>query len=83
MGCFYGIIYRKRFGTVDEFSAFANAYISYLIESTVDENVLLALDNDPSSMEAIIAHDVQEALEKLPVNPWLKEYIEQLELFII
>lgn len=78
-----GSLYRKRFGTVDEFSAFANAYISYLIESTVDENVLLALDNDPSSMEAIIAHDVQEALEKLPVNPWLKEYIEQLELFII
>ncbi len=78
-----GSMYKKRFGTVDDFSVFAGSYVDYLINNTIDDDLLIAVDGDPSTAAAILAFDVQEALEQLPANPWLKEYIEQLELFII
>lgn len=76
-------LYRRRFGTVKEFEYFASNYIDYLINYTYDGDVMAVIDNDDSTMAALLAHDVREELEKLPKNPWLSVYIKLMGDYII
>ena len=75
-------LYKNRFGTVDNFEQFALWYLEYLISNTTDEEALKQLD-DKYHLEAIVAYDLRERLKEFPSNPWLNEYIEQLEVFIV
>ena len=76
-------LYRKRFRTVKEFEYFASNYVDYLINYTYDTDVMIAVNNDDSTMAALLAHDVREELEKLPKNPWLSVYIKLMDDYII
>lgn len=76
-------LYRRRFGTVKEFEYFASNYVDYLINYTYDEDVMAVINNDDSTMAALLAHDVREELEKLPKNPWLSVYIKLMDDYII
>lgn len=76
-------LYRRRFGSVKEFEYFASNYVDYLINYTYDEDVMAVIDNDDSTMAALLAHDVREELEKLPKNPWLSVYIKLMDDYII
>lgn len=76
-------LYRRRFGTVKEFEYFASNYVDYLINYTYDGDVMAVIDNDDSTMAALLAHDVREELEKLPKNPWLSVYIKLMDDYII
>ena len=50
---------------------------------TYDEDVMAVINNDDSTMAALLAHDVREELEKLPKNPWLSVYIKLMDDYII
>lgn len=76
-------LYRRRFGSVKEFEYFASNYVDYLINYTYDEDVMAVINNDDSTMAALLAHDVREELEKLPKNPWLSVYIKLMDDYII
>ena len=76
-------LYRRRFGTVKEFEYFASNYVDYLINYTYDADVMIAVNNDDSTMAALLAHDVREELKKLPKNPWLSVYIKLMDDYII
>lgn len=76
-------LYRRRFGTVKEFEYFASNYVDYLINYTYDGDVMAVINNDDSTMAALLAHDVREELEKLPKNPWLSVYIKLMDDYII
>lgn len=76
-------IYKKRFGTVDAFEEYAGWFVEYLITNSDDTELSKSYNLDESERQAIIAYDVIEALDKYPTNPWIKEYKEQLNLFII
>lgn len=76
-------LYRRRFGSVKEFEYFASNYVDYLVNYTYDEDVMAAINNDDSTMAALLAHDVREELEKLPKNPWLSVYIRLMDDYII
>lgn len=76
-------LYRRRFGTVKEFEYFASNYVDYLINYTYDGDVMAVINNDDSTMAALLAHDVREELEKLPKNPWLSVYIKLMGDYII
>lgn len=76
-------LYRRRFGSVKEFEYFASNYVDYLINYTYDADVMIAVNNDDSTMAALLAHDVREELEKLPKNPWLSVYIKLMDDYII
>lgn len=76
-------LYRKRFGSIKQFEYFASNYVDYLITSTYDESIMAEINNDDTAMEAILAYDVREELQKLPENPWLNVYINLLDDYII
>ena len=76
-------LYRRRFGSVKEFEYFASNYVDYLINYTYDGDVMTVINNDDSTMAALLAHDVREELEKLPKNPWLSVYIKLMDDYII
>ena len=76
-------LYRRRFGSVKEFEYFASNYVDYLINYTYDGDVMAVINNDDSTMAALLAHDVREELEKLPKNPWLSVYIKLMDDYII
>ena len=76
-------LYRRRFGSVKEFEYFASNYVDYLINCTYDGDVMAVINNDDSTMAALLAHDVREELEKLPKNPWLSVYIKLMDDYII
>lgn len=76
-------LYRRRFRSVKEFEYFASNYVDYLINYTYDEDVMAVINNDDSTMAALLAYDVREELEKLPKNPWLSVYIKLMDDYII
>lgn len=76
-------LYRRRFGSVKEFEYFASNYVDYLINYTYDGDVMAVINNDDSTMAALLAHDVREELKKLPKNPWLNVYIKLMDDYII
>lgn len=76
-------LYRRRFGSVKAFEYFASNYVDYLINYTYDGDVMAVINNDDSTMAALLAHDVREELEKLPKNPWLSVYIKLMDDYII
>ena len=76
-------LYRRRFGSVKAFEYFASNYVDYLINYTYDGDVMAVINNDDSTMAALLAHDVREELEKLPKNPWLNVYIKLMDDYII
>lgn len=76
-------LYRRRFGSVKEFEYFASNYVDYLINYTYDGDVMAVINNDDSTMAALLAHDVREELKKLPKNPWLSVYIKLMDDYII
>lgn len=76
-------LYRRRFGSVKEFEYFASNYVDYLINYTYDGDVMAVINNDDSTMAALLAHDVREELEKLPKNSWLSVYIKLMDDYII
>lgn len=75
-------LYRGRFGSVKEFEYFASNYVDFLINYTYDGDVMAAINNDDSTMAALLAYDVKEELNKLPKNPWLSVYIKLMDDYI-
>ena len=43
---------------------------------------MAAINNDDSTMAALLAYDVREELNKLPKNPWLSVYIKLMDDYI-
>lgn len=75
-------LYRRRFGNVKDFEYFASNYVDFLINYTYDDDVMAAINNDDSTMAALLAYDVREELNKLPKNPWLSVYIKLMDDYI-
>lgn len=75
-------LYRRRFGNVKDFEYFASNYVDFLINYTYDGDVMAAINNDDSTMAALLAYDVREELNKLPKNPWLSVYIKLMDDYI-
>lgn len=75
-------LYRRRFGNVKDFEYFASNYVDFLINYTYDGDVMAAINNDDSTMAALLAYDVKEELNKLPKNPWLSVYIKLMDDYI-
>ena len=79
------LIFKKRFGEGEHglklFKTWAEGYIEYLCWFTEDENLMeLGLDDD--TIASICAHDMIEALTKLPMNEYIKIYIDILEDYL-
>lgn len=76
-------LYNKRFGTEKNFQYFAQSYIDFLVNNTVDDDALIALGGDDDALVSLTAYDVREELVKLPKNKWLDLYIKYLDDYII
>ena len=76
-------LYNKRFGTEQNFKYFAQSYVDYLVNYTIDEDALIALEGDEDALVALIAYDLTRELSKLPKNKWLDLYIKYLNDYII
>lgn len=76
-------LYTKRFNGIPEFEAFASSYIDFIVNNTIDNEVLMALEYDNTAASAIIAYDVMKVLSTLPKSIWLDTYIEQLNDYIL
>lgn len=79
-------IYEKRFGKGDEglkkFKEWAEVYTEFLTWNVGDED-LEAMGFDQTEIQSIYAHDLIEALAKLPENDYINVYIEGLEKYLI
>lgn len=75
-----GALYKKRFGTVQEFEGFAVNFIDYLVNYTIDLDAQPYLDN--IEMSSILAYKVREKLSKLPKNEWLDCLIKLYDDYI-
>lgn len=76
-------LFKNRFGDLEVFQEFAANYVDFLLSTTIDEDALKELDNDDSSLMAVLAYWLVKALEKLPSNEWIKHYILLLTDYII
>ena len=75
-------LYTKRFGTIEEFKAFASNYIEFIVNSNV-EDLGLSKTLEWDEVSAIIAFYITLELEDLPSNDWLDAYIEILNEYVI
>lgn len=73
-------VYKQRFGTVKEFSAFASNFLDFLINNVSDPT----LDDIMGQVEAssVLAYYVRQELAKLPKSEWLDEWIKLYDDYI-
>lgn len=79
-------LYERRFGKGEKgmklFKAWAEGYIEFLCWFSEDESLAdMGLDDD--ELAALCAHDIIEELTKLPMNTYIKAYIDILEEYLI
>lgn len=78
-------LFRKRFGVGEAglkmFKTWADGYIEYLCWFTGDD-ALKEQSLDDDEMAAICAHDMIEELTKLPMNEYIKIYIDTLQGYL-
>ena len=79
-------LYERRFGKGEKgmklFKAWAEGYIEFLCWFSEDESLAdMGLDDD--ELAALCAHDIIEELTKLPMNMYIKAYIDILEEYLI
>lgn len=78
-------LYENRFGKGDagmkKFQEWADPYTEFLTWNVEDED-LEAMGFDQSEVQSICAHDLIEALTKLPENDYIKAYIDELEKYL-
>lgn len=79
-------LYERRFGKGEEgmklFKIWAEGFIEFLCWFTEDE-ALTNMEFDDNELAAICAHDIIEELTKLPMNVYIKAYIDILEGYLI
>ena len=79
-------LYEKRFGKGEEgmklFRAWADGYIEFLCWFTEDD-ALTDMGFEDDELAALCAHDIIEELTKLPMNKYIKIYIDILEEYLI
>ena len=79
-------LYERRFGKGDKgmklFKAWAEGYVEFLCWFSEDDSLVdMGLDDD--ELVALCAHDIIEELTKLPMNTYIKAYIDILEEYLI
>ena len=78
-------LYENRFGKGDagmkKFQEWADPYTEFLTWNVEDED-LTAMGFDQTEIQSICAHDLIEALTKLPENDYIKAYIDELEKYL-
>lgn len=78
-------LYENRFGKGDagmkKFQEWADPYTELLTWNVEDED-LEAMGFDQTEIQSICAHDLIEALTKLPENDYIKAYIDELEKYL-
>lgn len=78
-------LYKNRFGKGDagmkKFQEWADPYTEFLTWNVEDED-LTAMGFDQTEIQSICAHDLIEALTKLPENDYIKAYIDELEKYL-
>ena len=79
-------LYQKRFGNGEEgmmaFESWANTLVEYLTWEVEDAG-LEEMGFDQTDVQSICAHDLIEALTKLPENEYIKVYIDELEKYLV
>lgn len=79
-------LYQNRFGKGDDgmerFKEWVCIYIEFLTWNVEDKD-LEAMGFDQTDIQSICAHDLIEALTKLPENDYIKAYIDELEKYLI
>ena len=78
-------LYERRFGRGKEgmklFKTWADGYIEFLCWYSEDDSLVeMGLDDD--ELAALCAHDIIEELTKLPMNVYIKAYIDILEGYL-
>lgn len=78
-------LYENRFGKgnagMKKFQEWADPYTEFLTWNVEDED-LTAMGFDQTEIQSICAHDLIEALTKLPENDYIKAYIDELEKYL-
>lgn len=78
-------LYEGRFGEGESglklFKAWADNYIEFLCWFSEDDN-LIEMDYQDDEMAAVCAHDIIEELTKLPMNKYIKIYIDILQGYL-
>lgn len=78
-------LYENRFGKGDagmkKFQEWADPYTEFLTWNVEDED-LEAMGFDQTEIQSICAHDLIEALTKLPENDYIEAYIDELEKYL-
>ena len=78
-------LYENRFGKggagMKKFQEWADPYTEFLTWNVEDED-LEAMGFDQTEIQSICAHDLIEALTKLPENDYIKAYIDELEKYL-
>lgn len=79
-------LYKNRFGKgkagMKMFQDWADTYTEFLTYNIYDED-LLSMGYDQAEIQSICAHDLIEALTKLPENEYIKLYIDELEKYLM
>ena len=79
-------LYERRFGKGEKgmklFKAWAEGYVEFLCWFSDDES-LVNMELDDDELAALCAHDIIEELTKLPMNVYIKTYIDILEEYLI
>ena len=79
-------LYERRFGKGEKgmklFKAWAEGYVEFLCWFSDDES-LVDMELDDDELAALCAHDIIEELTKLPMNTYIKAYIDILEEYLI
>lgn len=73
-------VYKQRFGTVKEFSAFASNFLDFLVNNASDPTLDDTLD--PVEASSVLAYYVRQELTKLPKSKWLDEWIKLYDDYI-
>lgn len=73
-------VYKQRFGTVKEFSAFASNFLDFLVNNASDPTLDDTLD--PVEVSSVLAYHVRQELTKLPESEWLDEWIKLYDDYI-
>lgn len=80
------ILYEKRFGKGDvgmkNFREWADIYTEFLTWN-IEDTDLISMKFNQTDIQSIYAHNLIEALTKLPENDYIKVYINELEKYLI